>query len=500
MKASSSLHELIHTLSQVEKAYFRKYTSRFSKDRQSNYMELFELILKQAVYDENELRMVLEARGRNYVKRLAAEKQYLYDTLLNCLRQYDRSRQRKDDLCIRLVQEADLLFSRRLIRQARNRLNRAKRIAIANDLYVAHRYLLERELKFELFERQKATKKSERIYEEISEIHDNLENANRYRKLNHEIEVMTTAGNNRRYAKLMDALTEKMELPLLSDIQQANCYVSRMYFYSLRQEYAQMKDDQQGCYENSLRVYQLILDRPDRHSPYSKVYAMMKLAKPLLALKREEEAMDYLAQAHAITKVSPHMNTLYLGQFLPMLFNHHWHRDDRKKMEHTFKRYYAQLEEVGLENEPEELYRMHLCHVKYELRYGSLRKALEWLNPLLFIKRDALRDSTFLEIKLYELIIHTELGHTDLVISRKLSLEHWLKENHHWKKCWIYQFIKGLGAHLNQSISGESTKPIALSYKEEEQSFLGLSVMKEFDFWSWLQGKVESLDQNVMVS
>jgi hypothetical protein len=136
------------------------------------------------------------------------------------------------------------------------------------------------------------------------------------------------------------------------------------------------------------------------------------------------------------------------------------------------------------------MYRMHLCHVKYEIRYGTYRKALEWLHPLLMLKRDILRDSTILQTKLYELVIHTELNNIDLALSRKLSLKLWLKETNHWKSCWMHLFIKGLDAHLNQQSSGMPAKPLALDYQEEEQSNLGRIVFKEYDYWSWLQGKL----------
>src|ERR1041385_1970219 len=90
MKSSSELHELIQSLTMNEKRHFRLLSQRHSLKGGNSYLELFDRILEQDVYNEAELKRSLDKAGR---LRFAAEKNYLQGLVVDSLIHFHRSRQ-----------------------------------------------------------------------------------------------------------------------------------------------------------------------------------------------------------------------------------------------------------------------------------------------------------------------------------------------------------------------------------------------------------------------
>ncbi len=81
MKRATDLFELIKSLSPSEKGYFKKFVS---KGEGKKYLKLFEAINTMGKYDEGKLKKKLKMEVRN----LSAAKSYLYEEVLESLRNY----------------------------------------------------------------------------------------------------------------------------------------------------------------------------------------------------------------------------------------------------------------------------------------------------------------------------------------------------------------------------------------------------------------------------
>lgn len=81
----NDLHYLIKSLNTSEKRYVVMYINRFSS-KQNNYSILYTQIEKQTVYDEESLKKKL--RRESFVKHLSVTKHYLFDLILNAIRDY----------------------------------------------------------------------------------------------------------------------------------------------------------------------------------------------------------------------------------------------------------------------------------------------------------------------------------------------------------------------------------------------------------------------------
>ena len=81
---STSLFELIQSLTKAEKAYFTSYAQWKSKEDHPLYIKLFDVILQQKKYDEKKI----IAQFNIKLNVFASLKNNLYSSLLDCLRNF----------------------------------------------------------------------------------------------------------------------------------------------------------------------------------------------------------------------------------------------------------------------------------------------------------------------------------------------------------------------------------------------------------------------------
>jgi hypothetical protein len=139
-----ALFSLIKSLDPSEKRYFRIFATRHVSEKESEYLQLFDIMEAMESYEEPALR----ARLKNVVfaKNLSSGKNYLYQLILRSLRNYHsgRSAQIKTH---ELWLDSQILMAKGLVTQAK------KLISKANKLTEQYHFGLE-SLSFSLVERR----------------------------------------------------------------------------------------------------------------------------------------------------------------------------------------------------------------------------------------------------------------------------------------------------------------------------------------------------------
>lgn len=137
MQPSTSLHALIHSLTQAEKRYLRVYAGRHVVGEENQYMQLFDAIHRQADYDEAAIKEDWTRAGIP-VKNFPSIKNYLLHLILRAMREYNRDahpvRSLEDQL-----EDVEFLFHRGLHADSLKLLGRIKEKA---QQYEAHALLL----------------------------------------------------------------------------------------------------------------------------------------------------------------------------------------------------------------------------------------------------------------------------------------------------------------------------------------------------------------------
>lgn len=137
MTPSSTTFELLKSLSQAEKRYFRTYASRHTINDQNLYLSLFDILNKQQDYDEVAAKSALERLG-SAERNFASLKHFLQSMVLQSMREFHRSKHPHREVRD-MVEDATFLHDKGLKESAIKMLQRAKKQAI---MYEAHDILI----------------------------------------------------------------------------------------------------------------------------------------------------------------------------------------------------------------------------------------------------------------------------------------------------------------------------------------------------------------------
>lgn len=128
MPKKEPLFELIKSLSQNEKRYFKQF-SKLQKDTDNNaYVKLFDLIEQQKIYNEAKLIQIVSSY------HFAQHKRHLYKKIMESLRLFHSDKTIDVKIASHLT-DYDILINKSLISQASKVLHKAKNLAIANEKY-----------------------------------------------------------------------------------------------------------------------------------------------------------------------------------------------------------------------------------------------------------------------------------------------------------------------------------------------------------------------------
>lgn len=128
MAKQEPLFELIRSMSQSEKRYFKRFSALQKESVQNAYVVLFNAIEKQSHYDEKPL---LDLIGKVY---FAQQKRHLYVKLMECLRSY-HAEKTVDSKIAALLSDYSILMEKSLIRQASKALQKAGKMAHEHERY-----------------------------------------------------------------------------------------------------------------------------------------------------------------------------------------------------------------------------------------------------------------------------------------------------------------------------------------------------------------------------
>ena len=130
MKPSGELFNLIKSLTKSEKRFFKLSSSLQSGDK--NYLKIFDIIDKQAVYDEVGIKKEFE--GERFVKHFPSEKNHLYKLILKSLRAY-YSDNSINAVLNQEIKNIEILYRKALYKECDKFLRRAKKMAKQHEKF-----------------------------------------------------------------------------------------------------------------------------------------------------------------------------------------------------------------------------------------------------------------------------------------------------------------------------------------------------------------------------
>jgi len=496
MKPSSELHDLIRSLTKSEKRFFKLHSTLQTGDK--NYLRQFDMIDKQKVYDEDAIKQAFA--NEPFIKHLPSEKNHLYKLILKALRAF-HAESSVSGMLKQEIKNIEILYDKALYGEANRTLHRAKRIARENERFYYWFELLnwEKMLLEEAYESGEFTKDLDALIEEERGVIEKLRNLAAYHILYSKINYVFRSGGYVRTQEEHAMVEEISEHPLIKG---KNTALSRraatICFYT--QGFCHWaKRDWRTSFEKFARAKQILDEHPLLKSDLPKRYVrtlqyLVQCQIELGEFKEARENIRIMRQVHdqegfGGTDIQVQVFCAsYLGE-LRML--------DRTGEQRKALDLVAPIL-IGLEQYGDRLHKEYEFEFYYSLACvhfgaGEINKALFWLNKVLNDPEPTLRQDIFTYARLFNLVVHYELGNFDLLEYIVRSTHRFLIKRHHGHEVEsvLIEHIKKLARAKTEprrrDLYDSLYERMAKLMKDPREN----TVLKYFDFLAWARSKAE---------
>ena len=488
---SIKLFNLIKSLSGSEKRYFKLYINQAKKT--NKYVQLFDAIEDQIVYDDEALRQLIYANEEIESRKFSELKAYLYDLILKSLQSFDEKTS-VDYRLTGMLLSVRVLFKRGHYEDCLDILKKA--LQLSNN-YEAFEYGLKvlqwkKRIAYTQMDIDFLDKELEGIKNAEKKYLEQLGNLVDYRNIFLLVLVQIKKDALLRSEEKVTNLKLFIQHPLLADINQAKSFKAEVLYHRIYGLYYYSILEYEGFFKSSKKIMELMDERPvflkEDVSEYISVLSNLCLSAGIL--EKYKEVNKYLEKLLKIKS-----NTI----------------DDELK---KFRQYYQNkinlciklgdfeegvlvLEQLqkDLKKYDQRFFETNTFYYNYFYIYfgvGDYDKALEYLNKSLNMKGIDRQDLKCLS-RILNLIIHYEMGNSQLLESLHRNAKRFLAKQNR-----VYEsekaFINFIRISTNDILSRKEKKENIIKLKED---FLELAknpaenvIHQYFDFIAWMDSKI----------
>ena len=499
MKTSSSdLYFLIKSLSKAERAYFKKYAKRYS-DEDTLSLKLFEEIEKQidkgTEYSEDVIVKKLD-RIQN-LNQFSVAKNYLHDLVLRCLLTA-RSEKSLDDKLDKYLSQAELLMDKTLFEQSMKVLKKAKKIAYEYENYIKLYNILQLEKNL-IFEK---------IYPNVEEILNNifkeeifcldtLKRKSQIQNLSAQMTALMMNNGLLQGEKDLKKAKEIMTNPLLQKLDDKDSYTFKVFFYHIHTTYNTLTANFEKNFDYMKRFLEMIESNPQQitRKATNLLHVSFNMMTACTYIKKYDEFFYYLERFRTIPERHKILNTDYVKYLLFQAF----------KLELIVFYETGQFENgVALAESIEkkiESYRTKIRDTEILQYYffiscvyfgtGDFKNALKWINKIINLPEPDQRKDLYLHSKLFNLVIHSELGnkeHLDYIVKSTYKFIKERKELNSLEKA-VFDFFNDSGNAVNEKEVKNCFEEFHSKLVKLQKKNTDLTAFKFFDYVNWSKSK-----------
>lgn len=503
MRASAELFELIKSLSKSEKRFFKLHSSL--QNGEKNYLRLFDFVDGMEVYDEDEVQR--HFKGEKFIKHLPSEKNHLYKLILKSLRSF-HGENSVSSILKQEIKNIEILYNKALFHECSKFLLRAKKLAIEYEkfYYLFELINWEKTLLEEAYEQGEFTKDLDGLIREEMDVLERLRNLAAYHALYAKINYVFRSGGYARTDENKAIVNEIVNHPLIKGKNTAlSKRAASICFYT--QGFCNMAGgDYATAIEKFRRVKEILDALPHLRADLSKRYVrtLGNLSMCLIdtgdinGARQLIEEMRKLRDTKGFDTQDVQLS-IFRHCALADLQVCHKTGDFHKGVRDVeiMLRHLADYEGT-LHKEQELIFYYQVAYIYFGA--GEFGKALHWINKLLNDNESTLRQDIYSYVRLFNLVIHYEMGHVDLLeYTIKSTLRFLAKRQraHDLERMIIDNFKK-----LIRARSMADKQEVFLSFRSGLRKFEGSQsdvVLRFFDFSKWLDAKIENVPFAEMV-
>jgi hypothetical protein len=491
---SHKLFNLIKSLSGSEKRYFKLLVSGNKGEQTSKYIQLFDAIDQQEIFDDEALKTQIY-EGEPILSRKYSElKAYLYDLILKSLQGYDE----KSSIDFKLkgmLQSIRVLFKRAHYEDCLDLLPKIKKIAYRYESFsqVLEVIKWERQVAYALMDIKYLNDHLERFDQEENDCLAKLKNLSTYQHIFFRLLIHIRKNAVLRTDKQIDDLDSILQNDLLSDLSKATSHrasvtflrIHALYFYSIH-EYDQFHEKSKQCIE--LIESNKTLQREDI-SVYISAMSNYILSCGLLGKEKE---IEY--NLHKMSRLKP-INltdklTIYkqvLGTKLRLFINRGDFDEGLKLLEQHF------LERQEFKRNAFERGAFYFQYFYIYFGIGDYDKALEYLNEWLNLPRSIERQDLQSLARVLNLIIHYEMENSILLDNLLRSTYRFLKQRNRMYKLErsVLDFIRDANKAMNAKEKMATFIALKARFETLAKDPTENVLFQYFNFIAWTDSKID---------
>lgn len=486
MEASTDLHELIHSMNRSEKRYFKLFAQMQGKT-DNNYIQLFDAINKQKVYDEEALKQKFAKK----IKQFGSTKFFLYKLILKSLRIAHSDDSIHYTIADQL-READLLIRRNLYDQAGKIIDKCIEVA---EKYDFHSWLLMAYQEKQRIILQKGRTKNylielERICAKGRQLLKGFEEGLSYAELSAKFNYLSEMNDDQTVDSLQ-TLEELMQSELLQDESQATFFESQKMFYHIHTlyNYAQKNWEQMyGYAKKRVAIYEAQKYRID-HDPLAYIAALHNFMIACELVGEYEEQLLVLEKMRQVkvkrkdvqAKVLLQSRYFELNLYLKMK-----HRDAAQKTALQFR---EELNVLGEKIAYELLLNFHIQLIMFFLIAKDLDKSFEHLEYVQSYPHILKVDMTYRHLLILELLYHIAAGNDLLLPNKARSMYRYLQSQQ--QTDFEKSLIELARYRLPNAVNPKERKAMLQAWEVEVEVILErekqvLPLFEHFDVVEWI--------------
>jgi hypothetical protein len=489
------LHQLIKSLSATEKGYIKKQSGVHVIGEQNKYIKLFDAIDKQKEYNEKDI--LKKFKDDPILNNFAVAKNYLFRFILKSLESYHSNV--KSELRSSMNQ-VEILYNKNLPAIAKKMLLKAKSTAQEYELYEFMEEIIDWEIIL-LVEEATPENYLEMVNKYFNELYDSIEKKKTiigykhlYQKLRAKGLYTGFARNDEDVMAFQDiaAEAEKNEDTLL------NTFNAKYYRNLMQANFLFMVNEQVQANGILQETVQLLDQNPHMVTikPFTYLGILRNKAVNELSLLRYPDLFRTLGKMEEFIKKYGHLNRNYevmtenlklfvyipTGQF-----------DKALTIAEKVDSLYKTLPVTKTLQKEKQL--LHYAFAYIYIGLGDYRQANQHINILLNQSDFDLRSDLFCFAHILSLIVHYEMGNTELLEYRIRSTYRLLLRRNK-----LYNFERLILSFLKSAQRKPKHSPALLrdfhTLKTEIEEIVTNKVEQNalslFDLISWLESKIEN--------
>lgn len=412
MKKQPDLFILIKSMTQAEKAYFKKFSRRYGNTANLDYLSLFDAIDSQADYDEKKLKKRYQTE--KWIHRLPVLKRYLTGAVLRALRNFRESHDDVDVNIAELLANARICFEKRLFALGNKFLEQARQLAIGEEMFSQ---VIEIDLMFanqlKTLPSSERARRRETLYEEIREMLRKQENFAELWRLGWITLDQQAADGVLRQQREAFVLEEVLSHPLLAAPQEASSFKAQIYIYNIKLICYHLLGNDEASFALQRELLAIYESTPALITRQTKDYlvALHNYLSNCLSFNILEEAPSLLNKLQHIPAKSESLRIAQFESYHLLALMYQCKKPDKD----TGLRLIHDLD-LGISKYKDKLQQRRLCgSVFYAANFlcciGCYDQALAWISRYELEIDSGITPDLTAFMKLLYLISQYELGH-----------------------------------------------------------------------------------------